>query len=53
MTPDEKILKIRELEKEFVAKLETIKKEYQQEIRVILADIEKKKVESLKKDLGM
>lgn len=53
MTPDEKIQKIKELELGFFARIDEIKKEYQQKMRAMTDEIEKKKIEDLKKELGM
>lgn len=53
MTPEEKIKQIKELETQFYAKLEAIRAEYAAKIKDIVAEEEKKKIEALKKDLGM
>jgi hypothetical protein len=53
MTPDEKIKKFNELEQAFLADVEKIKKEYQAKIKEAVATVEKSKIESLKKDLGL
>jgi hypothetical protein len=53
MTSDEKILKIKELEGEFLMQIETIKTDYQKQIKQILDEVNKKKIEDLKKDLGI
>lgn len=53
MNPDEKINKIKELEQQFLTKIEEIKKDYQARVRELVAEAEKQKIESLKKDLGV
>lgn len=53
MSPDEKIQKIKELEVGFFNRIDEIKKEYQQKMRELIGEIEKKKIEDLKKDLGI
>lgn len=53
MTPEEKIAKIQELEVKFLAQIEEIKKEYQLKIKDVLTAVNKEKIESLKKDLGI
>jgi hypothetical protein len=53
MTPEEKIKKLREIEATFLTKIDEIRREYTEKVRVIVADIEKKKLEAIKKDLGL
>jgi hypothetical protein len=53
MTPDEKIQKIKALQDSFMAQIEQIRKDYLTKTRQIVAEVEKKKIEDLKKDLGM
>jgi hypothetical protein len=53
MTPDEKVVKIKELEQRFLVKLEDIKKEFQLKLKELSQDAQKEKVDSLKKELGI
>jgi hypothetical protein len=53
MTTDDKIFKIKELEHQFLEKIEGIKKEYQATMKELVSRVEKKKIEDLRKDLGI
>jgi hypothetical protein len=53
MTPDEQIKQIKELEQQFLIHMDEIRKKYTAEIKEIIADVEKKKIDALKKDLGI
>jgi hypothetical protein len=53
MTPDDTVSKIKELEQQFLTKIEDIRKDYTTKIRDVITDVEKKKIEALKKDLGI
>ncbi len=53
MTPDEKIKEIKELEQNFIVDLEAMRKEYSDKIKAIISDVEQKKIDALKKDLGI
>lgn len=53
MTTDERITKIKELEQQFLNKVDAIKKEYQATMKELVSRVEKKKLEDLRKDLGI
>ena len=53
MNLDEKIKEMKELEQQFLLKVEEIRKEYAAKIRDVIASAEQDKIAALKKDLGI
>ncbi len=53
MTPKEKREKLKELEDIYLKKVSTLAKEYRMKVRDIFGRIEKKKMETLRKELGI
>jgi hypothetical protein len=53
MTPAEKIKKIKAIQQEFLTRIETIKRDYQKQIKGILQEVDKRKMDKVKKDLGI
>jgi hypothetical protein len=53
MTADEKIKGIKELERQFLAQIDDIRKEYSAKITGMISELEQKKIEALKKELGI
>lgn len=53
MTPEEKLTKIKELEQQFLGKIDEIRKDFQLKMKELVVSVEKEKIDSLKKDLGL
>ncbi len=52
-TDQEKIEKIKEIERKFLADIENIKEEYKGKIKALIEELDKQKVDNLKKELGI
>ncbi|MCC2630389.1 MAG: hypothetical protein K0S38_198 [Candidatus Paceibacter sp.] len=53
MTPAEKVKKIKEIEQRFLDRIDAIKRDYQKKVKAIMSEVDKKKIEKVKKDLGL
>jgi hypothetical protein len=51
MTPKERFLRIKEIEKEYLDRMDELKTQYRLSIRAILKDVNDRKLERLRKEL--